>query len=228
MSPSLDKCIVTVTEAPDQEDPLAFMRPALLLAKPVNILITVCWFVLTLYLSGVPLPHFMAVILGLATLVYNRLLIGSMATPWIKWGYGLLHELITREESTRRMAESILAKYAQVESKPTPPLVNQTQKVKGNPARLGYQIHERQGGSAMESVARADVLTNPSSIPTLVKITNRDACSESRFNYLVKILVNDEDTVTAEVDSDSHLNLVSLDFFNKIKNRALIQVLDEP
>jgi hypothetical protein len=54
-----------------------------------------------------------------------------------------------------------------------------------------------------------------------------DVEKATHFNYKIKCRINTDSYVVAEIDTDSHLNLISSKYFEKIKNKGGVMFLNE-
>ena len=57
---------------------------------------------------------------------------------------------------------------------------------------------------------------------------NNQEAGASQFNYKVKIRVNDDSFVVAEIDTDSHICLINEEYFQKLAEEGNIEYLPEP
>jgi hypothetical protein len=63
----------------------------------------------------------------------------------------------------------------------------------------------------------------------IVHYTPDDACTRtvSRYNYRIQVKCNNDSYVMAEIDTDSHLSLISENYFNELSSKGDIEILNE-
>jgi hypothetical protein len=64
----------------------------------------------------------------------------------------------------------------------------------------------------------------------VVYFTPDDSCtkSASRFNYRIQVKCNSDNYVLAEVDTDSHLSLITESYFRELQSKGEVEILNDP
>ena len=77
-----------------------------------------------------------------------------------------------------------------------------------------------------EALARTDLLYSENE-KLVTPVPLGDVASSSNFNFKVKCRVNEDTPVLCEIDSDSHISLITEQYFRRLQSLGPLEILDE-
>jgi hypothetical protein len=78
-----------------------------------------------------------------------------------------------------------------------------------------------------EKFAKNDLLFKKDSEVFKFEPDFEDPTHPAKYNFKLKVKVNNTEPILAELDSDSHISLISLKFFNSLLDKGPLEFLDE-
>ncbi len=93
--------------------------------------------------------------------------------------------------------------------------------------KLNVTAKDKHHSYMQRKLAKQDALWNKDIGLLHITPERDDVEKATHFNFKVKCRINTDNYVVAEIDTDSHLNLISSKYFEKIKNQGGVMFLNE-